>query len=71
MSVCLVQPVALREYDKHLIDLSLFEAADALIEAELITKEEIDQTIAQIRALAEDEKTVFGIPRVTQLCARN
>ncbi|MCW5318963.1 methyltransferase domain-containing protein [Nostoc sp. KVJ3] len=68
--VCLVQPVVLRKDNKRLIDLSLFEVVDALIEAGITTPEEIDQTITQIRALAADEKTVFGIPRVTQVWAR-
>ncbi|WP_224095660.1 class I SAM-dependent methyltransferase [Nostoc sp. MS1] len=68
--VCLFQPVVLHQDNKRLIDLSLFEAVDALIEAGITTPQEIDQTITQIRALAADEKTVFGIPRVTQVWAR-
>ena len=68
--VYLVQPVALCEENKRLVDLTLFEAVDALLEAKLTTLEEINQTINQIRALAADEKTVFGIPRVTQIWAR-
>jgi hypothetical protein len=67
---CLIQPIALSEYHKRLIDLSLFELADGLIEVKLTTRQETDQIISQLRALAADEKTVFGVPRVTQVWAR-
>ncbi len=60
----------MRSNDKRLVDLSLFEAVDAFIEAGLTTQEEIDQMIAQIRALAADETTIFCIPRVTQIWAQ-
>ncbi|MEH1970103.1 class I SAM-dependent methyltransferase [Nostoc sp.] len=69
-SVSLVQPVVVRSNAKRLVDLSLFEAVDAFIEAGLTTQEEIDQMIAQIRALAADETTIFCIPRVTQVWAQ-
>lgn len=68
--IFLVQPVAVHKETKRLIDLSLKEATDALIETGITTPEEIKQTIEQIRELAEDETTLFGIPRVTQIWAR-
>lgn len=68
--VSMFQPVVLNKENKCLVDLSLFEAADALIQAGLTTQEEIDQTLRQIRALADDETTIFGIFRVTQTWAR-
>ncbi|MDF5717123.1 MAG: methyltransferase domain-containing protein [Rhizonema sp. NSF051] len=68
--IFLVQPVAVHKETKRFIDLSLKEATDALIETGITTPEEIKQTIEQIRELAEDETTLFGIPRVTQIWAR-
>jgi ubiquinone/menaquinone biosynthesis C-methylase UbiE len=69
-SVSLVQPVVVLAETKSLVDLSLFEAVDAFIEAELTTQQEIEQTLVQIRALAADQTTIFGIPRVTQVWAQ-
>ncbi|BBD70635.1 type 11 methyltransferase [Nostoc commune NIES-4072] len=68
--ISLAQAVVVRGETKRVVDLSLFEANDVLIEAGLTTLEEINQTIAQIKALAADETTAFGIPRVTQVWAR-
>lgn len=68
--VSLVQPVLARGDTKRLMELSLSEAADAMLEAGLALPEEIDRTVAEMRVLAEDETTLFGIARVTQIWAR-
>lgn len=62
----LVQPVVVRGENKRLVDLSLMEARNALIEAGLTRTSEFDQTAAQLKELALDETTMFGIARVTQ-----
>ncbi|BAZ16505.1 type 11 methyltransferase [Calothrix sp. NIES-4071] len=61
-----VQPVVVRGESKRLVDLSLLEALSAVIDARLATKEEMEQTTTQLKALASDETTIFGIARVTQ-----
>jgi SAM-dependent methyltransferase len=68
--VSLVQPVVVRGETKHLMDLSLSEATDALIEARLATPEEVERTVEQMKILVADETTIFGIARVTQVWAR-
>lgn len=65
--VSFVQPIAARDDNKRLVDLSFFEAGDALVEAELTTREEIDQIISELRMLALDNTTIFGFARVTQV----
>ncbi|MDM9382386.1 methyltransferase domain-containing protein [Chlorogloeopsis sp. ULAP01] len=68
--VNMYQPTVISGDNKRLVDLLLSEAADALLEAGLTTREEIDKMLTEIRMLAADENTVFGIPRVTQIWAR-
>ena len=65
-----VQPVVVRGENKRIVDLSLMEARNALIEAGLTRTSEFDQTAAQLKELALDETTMFGIARVTQVWAR-
>ncbi len=65
-----VQPVVVRGENKRIVDLSLMEARNALIEAGLTSTSEFDQTAAQLKELALDETTMFGIARVTQIWAR-
>ncbi|BAY84327.1 type 11 methyltransferase [Calothrix parasitica NIES-267] len=67
--ISFVQPTVMGE-NKRLIDMSLMEARNALIEAGLTKATQIDQTIAQLTELAEDNTTLFGIPRVTQIWAK-
>jgi ubiquinone/menaquinone biosynthesis C-methylase UbiE len=69
-SISFVQPVAVRGENKRLVDLSLVETTNALIEAKLTTAEEIDKIIHELRILAADETTMFGIARVTQVWAK-
>lgn len=65
-----VQPVVIRGESKRLVDLSLLEASKAVIDTGLATPREMEQTITQLKALASDETTIFGIARVTQIWAR-
>jgi SAM-dependent methyltransferase len=66
----LIQPVIARGRTKRLIEFSLLEASEALIEAGLAERWEIEQIAAQLSAIAADEKVLLGIPRVTQIWAR-
>jgi ubiquinone/menaquinone biosynthesis C-methylase UbiE len=70
LEVSHVQPVSLRGKTKLLMPLCLVEAKTALIEAGISTSEEIEQTISALKRLAENEKVLFGIPKVTQIWAR-
>ncbi|MGB3641045.1 MAG: methyltransferase domain-containing protein [Rivularia sp. (in: cyanobacteria)] len=67
--ISFVQPVVVGE-NKRLIDMSLSEARNALIEAGLTEAAEIDNTATQLKEIALDKTTIFGIPRVTQIWAR-
>ena len=67
--ISFVQPVVVGE-NKRLIDMSLLEARNGLIEAKLTAPDEIDKTAAQLKELALDKTTLFAIPRVTQIWAR-
>lgn len=67
LEVSRVQPVELRGKTKLLMPLCLVEAKTALIEAGISTSEEIEQTISALNTLAENEKVLFEIPRVTQI----
>lgn len=61
--------IVVRGESKRLVDLSMKEASKAVIDTGLATKEEIEQTITQLKSLASDETTIFGIASVTQIWA--
>lgn len=67
--ISFIQPVVDGE-NKRLIDMSLMEARNTLIEAGLTVSDEVDEIIFQMKELAEDNTTLFGIPRVTQIWGR-
>ena len=67
--ISFVQPVVMGE-NKRLIDMSLSEARNALIEAGLELPAQIDRTVVQLKEIALDKTTIFGIPRVTQIWAK-
>lgn len=65
--VSLAQPVFVRGDAKRLPEWTLTESAPALIEAGLATAEEIVAVAAQMKELAEDETTLFGMAEMTQV----
>ena len=67
--ISFIQPVVDGE-NKRLIDMSLMEARNTLIEAQLTVSHEVDKIISQMTELALDNTTLFGIPRVTQIWSR-
>lgn len=64
------QPVVARGETKRLLDLSVAEARQAFIEAGLITSEEVDHTLSEMRRMAEDETVLAVMPRMSQVWAR-
>jgi SAM-dependent methyltransferase len=64
------QPVAARGENKRLLELSVAEAAPAMLAAGLITAEELNRTLAEMRRSSEDEGVLAVMPRMTQVWAK-
>jgi len=64
------QPVIARGEEKRLLELSVAEAKQSFVGADLITAEEIDRTIDEMRQLANDETVLALMPRMSQVWAR-
>ena len=64
------QPVAARGEDKRMLELSVAEAGPAFVDAGLITAEQLDRTLDQMRRLADDETVLALMPRMTQVWAK-
>ena len=63
------QPILLSGDAKRLPEWTLEECAPALIAASLATQEEIRSLTAELQQRAADERTQFGMARVTQIIA--
>src|SRR5262249_1917026 len=63
-------PRRARGESKRLLELSVAEAAPALIDAGLITREELEHTLVEMRRLAADETVLAVMPRMAQVWAR-
>jgi SAM-dependent methyltransferase len=64
------QPVEARGEVKRLLDLSVAEAGPAFVGAGLITSDELDHTLVEMRRIAEDETVIAMMPRMSQVWAR-
>jgi SAM-dependent methyltransferase len=64
------QPVIAKGENKRVLELSVAEAGPAFVDAGLITNEELVQTLAKMRQVAEDETVLALMPRMTQVWAR-
>jgi SAM-dependent methyltransferase len=64
------QPVLARGESKRLLELSVAEAGPAMVEAGLITDEELDRTLLEMRRLSADETVLAVMPRMAQVWAR-
>jgi SAM-dependent methyltransferase len=64
------QPVIARGENKRLLELSVAEAASGFVGAGLITREELDKTLVEMKRLAEDESVLALMPRMSQVWAR-
>jgi ubiquinone/menaquinone biosynthesis C-methylase UbiE len=68
--VTLAQPVFVKGDAKRLPEWTLEECAPALIQAGLATRQEIDSLTGELKAMAEDESSLFAMAQMTQVWAR-
>jgi SAM-dependent methyltransferase len=64
------QPAFASGERKRLLELSVAEARDAFVQAELITSGELESGIIAMRQLAEDQSVLALMPRMAQVWAR-
>jgi SAM-dependent methyltransferase len=64
------QPVVGQGEGKRLLELSVAEAGPAFVAAGLITADELDRTLAEMRRLNADETVLALMPRMAQVWAR-
>jgi SAM-dependent methyltransferase len=64
------QPAVAHGENKRFLELSVAEAGPAFIDAGLITPEELNRTLADMRRANEDPGVLAVMPRMTQICAR-
>jgi SAM-dependent methyltransferase len=63
------QPVAARGENKRLLELSIAEAGPSFVQAGLLTPEELERTLVEMRRLSADEGTLAIMPRMSQVWA--
>jgi ubiquinone/menaquinone biosynthesis C-methylase UbiE len=66
----LAQPAFVRSDQRRLPEWTLSECAPAILEAKLATREELDAILAELKGLADEGRTLFGMARMTQVWAR-
>jgi SAM-dependent methyltransferase len=64
------QPVVAQGEGKRLLELSVAEAGPAFVAAGLITADELDHTLTEMRRLNADETVLALMPRMAQVWAR-
>jgi SAM-dependent methyltransferase len=64
------QPVMARGQNKRLLEMSVAEAGPACIDAGLITAEELDRILVEMRRQTADETVLALMPRMAQVWAR-
>jgi SAM-dependent methyltransferase len=64
------QPVFAKGENKRLLELSVAEAGPAFVAAGLISNEELQHSLNEMRRLADDEKVLALMPRMSQVWAR-
>jgi len=64
------QPVVARGKNKRFLVWSVAEAASAFVGAGLITNEELNRTLVEMRRIADDETVLAVMPRMSQVWAR-
>ncbi len=64
------QPVLARGENKRLLELSVAEAGPALVEAGLITPDDLRRTLTEMRRLTRDGTVLAVMPRMAQVWAR-
>lgn len=68
--IMLNQPVFTQGENKRLLELSVAEAGPAFVAAGLITSEELEETLVEMRRLADDQTVLALMPRMSQVWAR-
>ncbi len=64
------QPVRARGEGKRLLELSVAEAGPAFVAAGLVTADELERKVAEMRQATADESILAVMPRMTQVWAR-
>ena len=64
------QPVEVRGENKRLLELSVAEASAAFLQEGLISAQQLESTLAEMRRLATDESVLAVMPRMAQVWAR-
>jgi len=64
------QPVVARGETKRLLEWSVAEAGEAFVSAGLVTSEELDRILHEMRRVADDETVLALMPRMSQVWAR-
>jgi SAM-dependent methyltransferase len=64
------QPVVARGETKRLLELSVAEAGPSFVDAGLITAEELERTLVEMRRLGADGTVLAVMPRMAQVWAR-
>jgi SAM-dependent methyltransferase len=68
--IILNQPVFAQGENKRLLELSVAEAGPAFVAAGVTTSAELQQTLIEMRRLADDETVLAVMPRMSQVWAR-
>jgi 2-polyprenyl-3-methyl-5-hydroxy-6-metoxy-1,4-benzoquinol methylase len=64
------QPVFAKGEKKRLLELSVAEAGSSFVTAGLISQAELEKSVNEMRRLADDEKVLAVMPRMSQVWAR-
>jgi len=64
------QPVVAHGENKRLLELSVAEAGPSFVAAGLVSQQELNKTIAEMRRLGEDRTVLAIMPRMSQVWAR-
>jgi SAM-dependent methyltransferase len=67
--VGLHQPIALEGDVKLVHAVTLENTADAILQASLATRSEVDELIRELHSLVADKTTLMALPRIVQVCA--
>jgi SAM-dependent methyltransferase len=70
VKVIVTQPVGFEGEVKLLNALTMENIADAVLEDQLATRDEIDETVRELYEYAADEMTIAGAPRIVQAWGR-
>lgn len=68
--ITLNQPVFSQGENKRLLELSVAEAGPSFVAAGLLTNEELNETLAEMRRLNEDQTVLALMPRMSQVWAK-